>query len=89
MQSRRVWLPVVTGPAGLDEVLARDGAALAEPGGDGSLDGVTTLVIGPEGGFSAAETARARRAVGLGGTVLRAGTAAVAGAVLMVAHRGR
>jgi 16S rRNA (uracil1498-N3)-methyltransferase len=89
MQSRRVWLPVVNGPAGLDEVLARDGAALAEPGGDGSLDGVTTLVIGPEGGFSPAETARARRTVGLGGTVLRAGTAAVAGAVLMVAHRGR
>jgi 16S rRNA (uracil1498-N3)-methyltransferase len=89
MQSRRVWLPVVTGPVGLDEVLSRDGAALAEPGADGSLAGVTTLVIGPEGGFSAAETARARRTVGLGGTVLRAGTAAVAGAALMVAHRRR
>ncbi|MGA1361697.1 MAG: RsmE family RNA methyltransferase [Ilumatobacteraceae bacterium] len=89
MQSRRVWLAEVTGPVALDVVLARDGAALAEPGGDPSLDGVTTLVVGPEGGFSARETALARRCVGLGAGILRAGTAATVAGTLMVAHRRR
>jgi 16S rRNA (uracil1498-N3)-methyltransferase len=89
MQSRRVWLPDLTGPVSLDDVLARDGAAIAEPGANPSIDGVTALVIGPEGGFSATETARAERTVGLGNSILRAGTAATVGAALMVAHRRR
>lgn len=89
MQSRRVWLPQVTGPITLGNVLARDGAALAEPGGDSSLAGVTTLVIGPEGGFSAVEAAGASRTVSLGEGILRAGTAATVAGALMVAHRRR
>ena len=89
MQSRRVWLADVTGPASLSDVLARDGVVIAEPGADASLEGVTTIVVGPEGGFSERETAMARRCVGLGPGILRAGTAATVAGTLMVAHRRR
>ena len=34
MQSRRVWLPTVTGPVSLTEVCARPGAAVADPAGE-------------------------------------------------------
>lgn len=88
-QSRRVHLPLVTGPVPLAEVLAVPGVAVAEPGGDPSLDGIGTIVIGPEGGFSAAEVAASGRTVDLGGTVLRADTAAVVAATLLVAHSRR
>lgn len=89
MQSRRVHLPVVGGPVALDEILTGKGVALAEPGGTGEWSGITTVVVGPEGGFSPAETARAGCTVSLGDTVLRADTAAVAAAVRLVArHRG-
>ena len=47
---------------------------------------VTTLVIGPEGGFSPAELAVAPITVSLGTGILRAETAAIVGAALMVAH---
>ena len=86
MQSRRVHMPKVTGPVMLDDVLARHGAALAEPGSaDADMSGVTCIVVGPEGGFSAAEVARAPRMVSLGGGILRADTAAVAAAVRLCA----
>lgn len=85
MQSRRVFLPVVVGPVDLSAVLV-DGAAIAEPGGSASLDEITTMVIGPEGGFSPSEVARAHLTVDLGPAVLRAETAAMVGAARMVAH---
>ena len=88
-QSRCVRLPVVDGPVHLDEVLAEVGTVIAEPGGPGFGTGVTTVVIGPEGGFSAREVSAARGSVGLGGTVLRADTAAVVAATLLVAHSRR
>jgi len=60
--------------------------AMAEPGGSG-LDGdVGVLLIGPEGGWTEAELGDRRR-VGLGSTVLRAETAAIAAGALMVALR--
>ena len=34
MQSRRVWLPTITGPVSLAEVCARPGAAVADPAGE-------------------------------------------------------
>ena len=34
MQSRRVWLPMISGPASLAEVCARPGAAVADPTGE-------------------------------------------------------
>lgn len=83
MQSRRVWLPEIVGPVSFDEVLAPD-VALAEPSADG-WRAASTIVIGPEGGFSAAELERAAQAgaarVSLGEQVLRVETAALVAAV--------
>ena len=86
MQSRRVRLPVLE-PLRQASVVARDlTVAMAEPGGSG-LDGdVGVLLIGPEGGWTEAELGDRRR-VGLGSTVLRAETAAIAAGALMVALR--
>ncbi len=86
MQSRRVWLPILTGPTPLADVLLRPGVALAEPGGRPIEKHDHVIVIGPEGGFSGAEVARAPTTVSLGLNVLRADTAAVVAATLMVAH---
>ncbi len=84
MQSRRVWLPVVHGPQPITEVLGRDGVAVAEPSGVGS-DALgwrpSTVVIGPEGGFSDRELAAAPTLVALGPNVLRIETAALVAAV--------
>lgn len=85
MQSRRVFLPTVSGPISLANVTGQ-GVAFAEPGGTASADAVTTLVIGPEGGFSPAEVAIAPALVDLGPSILRAETAAIVGAARMVAH---
>ena len=85
MQSRRVFLPAVSGPVALDSLL--DGsAAVAEPGGSAPWGSVTTVVIGPEGGFTDREIAGAALTVDLGPHVLRAETAALVAASRMVAH---
>ena len=85
MQSRRVFLPTVSGPISLGDVLGPT-VGFAEPGGAVHPRDVTTLVIGPEGGFSPAELALAPITVSLGTGILRAETAAIVGAALMVAH---
>lgn len=85
MQSRRVFLPTISGPVGLETVLA-DSAAVAEPGGESPWQSVTTVVIGPEGGFTERELASATHRVDLGPHVLRAETAAIVAATRMVAH---
>lgn len=85
MQSRRVFLPTVSGPVSLANVTGH-GVAFAEPGGAAASDAVTTLVIGPEGGFSPAEVAIAPALADLGPSILRAETAAIVGAARMVAH---
>lgn len=86
MQSRRVYMPVVEGPLALDDMLSGEGVALAEPDGAGLWDDVTTVVVGPEGGFSPGEMARASRRVSLGQSILRAETAAVVAGARLVAH---
>ena len=88
MQSRRVYLPEIIGPVSLG-ALGVDDVAMAEPGGQASWDGVRTLVIGPEGGFSPNELASSLPTIDLGRTILRAETAAIVGASLMVAHSRR
>ena len=88
-QCRRVFLPMVEGPVPLSDVVAGTNVAIAEPGGSPVLDGVTTIVVGPEGGFTEGEVALAGATVDLGPTVLRADTAAVVAATLMVAHSRR
>ena len=85
MQSRRVFLPQLIGPVSFADALA-EGAAIAEPGGTASPSDVTTLLIGPEGGFAPSEVALAARRFDLGPAVLRAETAAMVGAARMVAH---
>jgi 16S rRNA (uracil1498-N3)-methyltransferase len=84
-QSRRVWLPDVAGPLGLDEVGAELGTelVLARPGGGPPSLEHPAVAVGPEGGWDEAELARFPGSLGLGPTVLRAETAAVvAGALL-------
>ena len=85
MQSRRVFMPTVSGPVALETVLSGP-AAVAEPGGDAPWSLVTTVVIGPEGGFTDRELASAGHRVDLGPHVLRAETAAFVAAARMVAH---
>ena len=85
MQSRRVFLPTVSGPVSLANVTGQ-GVAFAEPGGLASPETVTTLVVGPEGGFAPAEVASAPSLFDLGPSILRAETAAIVGAARMVAH---
>ncbi len=84
-QSRRAWLPEVTGVCRLDEVAAVAGAApvLADPGGAAPGLDRPVVAVGPEGGWDDEERRAAGPTVGLGPTVLRAETAAlVAGALL-------
>jgi 16S rRNA (uracil1498-N3)-methyltransferase len=98
-QSRRAWLPEVTGPVTLGDVTRMAGAAslsvLLDPGGAEALgrlalpsSGDIVVVVGPEGGVSPAE-ASALDSCGavrahLGPTVLRTSSAgAVAASVLL------
>ena len=86
MQSRRVRLPVLEYPQRVSVAAQGPGVAMAEPGGSG-LDGdVGLLLIGPEEGWTDVELGDRRR-VGLGSTVLRSDTAAIAAGALMVALR--
>lgn len=95
MQSRHVFLPTVHRvQPNLESVLRHSvlsqqwgSVALAEPGGHPGLDGVSTLIIGPEGGFSDRELTLVERRVELPGGVLRAETAAIAAAVLLAQSR--
>ena len=89
MQSRRTRLPVVSGVVAFGDLVGPIGSAgaLAAPGGGFlSLDR-PVLLIGPEGGWDPEEMACGLPAVGLGPTVLRAETAALAGAVVLCGMR--
>jgi 16S rRNA (uracil1498-N3)-methyltransferase len=87
MQSRRVWLPEVEPVTTFADLAARPGAAMAERGGVAPTLDSWLVLVGPEGGWSPAERACGLPTVGLGRTVLRAETAAVAAAVLLAAVR--
>ncbi|HSL25041.1 MAG TPA: 16S rRNA (uracil(1498)-N(3))-methyltransferase [Acidimicrobiia bacterium] len=83
-QSRGAWLmevdPKWVGPGAL-----RAGAFFADLGGDDLPPegaGEIVVAIGPEGGWAAGEIPDGARRLGLGRTVLRVETAAVASAVL-------
>ena len=86
MQSRRVRLPVVESMVSAEVAVGRTGVAMAAPGGETLDADVGLLLVGPEGGWTDAELGDRRR-VGLGPTVLRAETAAIAAGTLMVALR--
>jgi len=103
-QSRRAWLPAITGPATLPDVTKRVSAATAavvlEADAPARLSvlplpeiGEILLIVGPEGGISPAE----RTALGaagavearLGPTVLRTSTAGAAAAAVLLARTAR
>jgi len=93
-QSGALWAPRVHPPIGLDDCLARYPGGirwLADAGGAAPTavprDVAALTMIGPEGGFTAEERARALTAglqpVALSRQVLRFETAAIAAAILM------
>jgi 16S rRNA (uracil1498-N3)-methyltransferase len=103
-QSRRAWLPEITGPATLSDVAARVSAAacaiVLEADAPAKLSalpmpgqGEILLVVGPEGGISPAERAALADAgameARLGPTVLRTSTAGAAAAAVLLAHTAR
>jgi 16S rRNA (uracil1498-N3)-methyltransferase len=98
MQSRRTWLPTVSGLMSLADALSRPGAAVADPEGAPLASGApsptrTTIpalvIIGPEGGFDADEIPSSAARVSLGDTILRAETATLVAATLLVARRAQ
>ena len=86
MQSRRAWLPTVEEMAAARDVQPAAGVVLAEPGGDPIDGSVRVLLVGPEGGWTDEELI-GHSTVGLGPTVLRAETAAIAAGTLLTALR--
>jgi 16S rRNA (uracil1498-N3)-methyltransferase len=89
MQAHRPWIPEIGDVVGFADVAAgaAEGVALAHPDGDSPAPGLRNLLVGPEGGWSAAEEAAVAGRVGLGPHVLRAATAAIVGGALLVALR--
>ncbi|MGH9077143.1 MAG: RsmE family RNA methyltransferase [Acidimicrobiales bacterium] len=95
MQARLAWLPDVTEVTSWADVAATGGglgdggggAVVAVPGGGPLRLDRPTVLIGPEGGWAPHERDCGLPTAGLGPTVLRAETAAVAAAVLLVALR--
>lgn len=87
MQSKRAHLPEVAGVVDFAAARALPGAAMADR--DGAAPSLThpTLLIGPEGGWSAEERAAGLPRVGLGPQILRSETAAVTAAALLAAVR--
>jgi 16S rRNA (uracil1498-N3)-methyltransferase len=106
-QCRRARVPHIAELVTLTDLLAMPGVVVADRSGPSALDlaldtvvldtGATTagagpvVLIGPEGGFSAAENVLVRDLprVSVGVHVLRAETAAVAVAACLTAHRAR
>lgn len=94
-QCRRARLPDVDGVRPVTELRGQPGLVVADPAGEdvarlpSPANGAWLLVVGPEGGFEADEleslgsTARLR----LGPHVLRAETAAIAGAAVLTTRR--
>jgi 16S rRNA (uracil1498-N3)-methyltransferase len=87
MQSRGCWLPDVSGVLPFSEVARCSGVALAAPAGRPPSLAYSTVLIGPEGGWSPAEEGIDIPAMALGPGVMRSETAAVAAGVLLAALR--
>jgi 16S rRNA (uracil1498-N3)-methyltransferase len=103
-QSRRAWFPEVTAQADLAAAVRRAEAAaltiVLDPDASESVatvvlpaDGEIVLAVGPEGGIAPAETEALLRAgavaARLGPTVLRASTAGVVAAGILLSRTGR
>jgi 16S rRNA (uracil1498-N3)-methyltransferase len=103
-QSRRAWLPEVTAPASTGDLARRVAAAslavLLDPGAPVPLSGLDLpgggdilLIVGPEGGVTAGETAQLTAAgavpARLGPTVLRTSSAGLVAATIAASRSGR
>jgi 16S rRNA (uracil1498-N3)-methyltransferase len=86
-QCRRVWLPEIAGPLPVSHFAGEASAAMGVPGGPPLQAASSTILIGPEGGWSEAERSLGLATVGLGPNVLRTETAALAAGVLGAAIR--
>jgi 16S rRNA (uracil1498-N3)-methyltransferase len=87
MQSRRTRLPTLRVGVPVTEAMASADVSLADPGGAPPTLARPVVLVGPEGGWSDAERSAAPALVGLGGTILRAETAAVAAGTVLAALR--
>ena len=87
MQSRRTWLPAVTDVHSFAEAAAIAGATIAVPGGEPPSLRSPVVLVGPEGGWSEEEEGAGLAGVGLGPTILRVETAAVAAGTLLCGLR--
>jgi 16S rRNA (uracil1498-N3)-methyltransferase len=103
-QSRRAWIPEVTGPEPTPAIARRVGAAalavLLDPEAPAALGGIRppdrgeiVVIVGPEGGVSPAETDTLTRAgavaARLGPTVLRSSSAGAVAAAVVLAGSSR
>jgi 16S rRNA (uracil1498-N3)-methyltransferase len=89
-QCRRVWLPEIAEVMPFDALVglgAPGDVVLAQLSGDRLRASDLVVAVGPEGGWSVAELASGLPTVGFGLSVLRAETAAVTAAALMVSLR--
>lgn len=84
MQSRRLRLPEVDGVVPVRSMLAAPGVALADPDGRAPRAGDRVVAVGPEGGWSPSELGTAGERIALPGGILRAETAAVVAAAVLV-----
>ncbi len=87
MQCRRAWIPRLHRLATFEEVAALPSAALARLGGAPLSAETRLILIGPEGGWDAAETSWGLPDVELSKAVLRAETASIAAAAMLVASQ--
>jgi 16S rRNA (uracil1498-N3)-methyltransferase len=88
MQSHRPHLPEIAEVADLEDLVAGEGVAMADRDGAAIGPAHTTVLVGPEGGWSHDERALSLPRVALGDHVLRAETAAITAGVLLCAQRG-
>lgn len=86
MQSRRVWLPEV-GEVAPFRSFGGPTVARCVPEGDPPTPGITTLLVGPEGGWSDTEDDSPLRRVRIADTILRSETAAITAGVILAAIR--
>lgn len=89
MQARRTRLPEVVGPVPFVEAARWPGVTRCDRGGEPLTSARTTLLVGPEGGWTEAERELVPAAVTLAPYVLRVETAAIAAGALMGALRSR
>ena len=96
MQSRRVWLPTISGPLSFAAVTGAGvgigagigiGIGIAEPQGAAVSLTTPTVLIGPEGGWAPHELSAQPTHVGLGKSIMRVETAALVAAAHLSALR--